>query len=82
MDHYVFRICNNSALNTLSSQASYHKLGRVLNSPPHNVKCNMLIMRACGKDVMGSKVTVKSGVNLEGVEQIVKRLGSKKYFNN
>ena len=51
-----FGICNKGVLNTLSNQANYHKLGSILNSPPSNVKCNMLIMRACKKDVMGPKV--------------------------
>jgi len=52
----VFKICNKGALNTLSNQANHYKLGRVLESPPPNAKCNMLIMRACRKDVMGPKV--------------------------
>jgi len=43
------------ALNTLSNQASCHKLGRVLHSPPLDAKYNMPIMRACRNDVMGPK---------------------------
>ena len=52
----VFRICNKGALNTLSDKANYHKLGRVLNSPPPNEKCNMPITRTCKRGVMGPKV--------------------------
>ena len=52
----MFRICNKRALNTLSIQANYHKHGRVINSPPFDVKCNMPIMRTYKEDVMGPVV--------------------------
>jgi len=52
----VFRICNKGALNTLSNQASCHKLGRVLDSPLLDAKCNMPIIRACKKDAIGPNV--------------------------
>jgi len=52
----VFRICNESALNTLCNQTNYHKLGRVLDSPPFDAKCNMPIMRTCKKDVIELKI--------------------------
>jgi len=55
----VVRICNKGVLNTLSNQVNYHRLGRVIDSPPPNTKCNMPIMRACRKDVIGSKVKGK-----------------------
>jgi len=41
------------ALNTQPNQANYHKLSKVLASPPLDAKCNMLIMRACKVDVVG-----------------------------
>jgi len=31
-------------------------LGRVLDSPPLDAKCNMLIKRTCKKDVIGLRV--------------------------
>jgi len=43
----VFRIFIKGALNTLSNQANYHTLGRVLNSPLPDAKCKISIMRAC-----------------------------------
>ena len=72
----VFRICSKGALNTLSNQANYHKLGRVLNSPPLDAKCNMPIMRACKRVVMrlrvvGEKLSTcgKSGANSQGTRE-------------
>jgi len=52
----VFRICDKGAFNTLSNQAICYKLGRVLDSPLFNAKCNMPIMKACKKDVTGPNV--------------------------
>jgi len=52
----VFRICNKGALNTLSNQANYRKLSRVLDSPLFDAKCNMPIMRTFQKYVIGLKV--------------------------
>ena len=52
----AFRMCSKGALNTLSNQENYHKLGRVLNSPPIDAKCNMPIMRACKRVVMRVRV--------------------------
>ena len=52
----MFRMCSKSALNTLSNQANYHELGRVLNSPPLDAKCNMSIMRTYKEDVIGPVV--------------------------
>ena len=63
----VFRKYNKGALNNLSNQANYHRLGRVLNSPPLNAKCKMSIKRACrgcnGAKVKGEKSNIfgKSG---------------------
>ena len=70
------------ALNTLSNQANYHKVGRVLDSPPLDAKCNMPIMRTCIEDVMGPRLRVRSGTDLGRVELIVKGLKSKKRFHN
>ena len=72
----MFKICNKGALKSLSSQAKYNKFGSVLNSPPHGAKCMTLIMKACTKDVMGPRITVRSGIFLGRVELLVKRLGS------
>lgn len=52
----MFRICNKGALDTLSNQVSCHKLGRVLDYPLLDAKCNRPIMRACRKDVIWPKV--------------------------
>jgi len=41
----VFGKYSGGTLNTLSNQANYHRLGRILNSPPLNATCKMLIKR-------------------------------------
>jgi len=61
----VFRICNKGALDTLSNQESCYKLGRVLDSPALDAKCNVPIIRACRKDVMGPKVKGEKWKNFE-----------------
>ena len=45
----MFRICGKGTLDTLSNQANYHKLGRVLDSPLLDVKCNMPIIQKYNK---------------------------------
>ena len=73
-------ICNTDPLKTLSNQASYILLGKVLNFPPLDVKCKISIMRTCKTDVVGQKFTSKEWSNLGELEPLAKILGSKTTF--
>jgi len=55
----VFKKYNGGTLNTLTNQANYHRLGRVLNSPPpmQDATCQSRgLVRGCnGAKVKGEK---------------------------
>ena len=57
-----FEMCKMVALDTPSNQANYHKLGKVLNSPPFHAKCKVSIMRTWKGGVMWPKLSVRSGI--------------------
>ena len=78
----MFRIYSKGAINTLSNQANYHTLGKVLYSAPFDAKCSTPIMRTCKKNVMGPKVKGENWSKFGSVELIVERLESKEHFHN
>ena len=66
----MFGICDKGALSTLTNQANYHRLDRVLDSPPldSNAKYQSLgLARGCNR----AKVKVRYGIDLGRVELIV-----------
>jgi len=78
----VFRKYSGGTLYTLSNQANYHRLGRVLNSPPLNSRCKNVNQEDLQEDVMGLRSGVRSGTYSERLELNSQRLGSEKHFHN